>query len=80
MKILMLAEGMDIGGAETHVATLIRALRKEGDEVTLLSMDGRYRRELIGEGVRCVQAPTGARDPYSLAVCRRVLRRLLPEG
>ncbi len=80
MKILMLAEGMDIGGAETHVLTLIRALVKMKDEVTLVSMGGRYRDELRTEGIRCIDAPSGKRDPQSLRVCARILRELIKEG
>lgn len=80
MKILMLAEGMDIGGAETHVLTLIRALRTMKDEVTLVSMGGRYRDELCSEGIRCIDAPSGRRDPKSLKTCARILRELIQEG
>ena len=80
MKILMIAEGMDIGGAETHVLTLIRALMKRGDTVTLLSMGGRYREELRKEGVRCIDVPSGKRDPLSLYACAHTLRRLMREG
>lgn len=66
MKILMLTEGMDIGGAETHVLTLCRALIQGGNEITLLCAGGRYADALSHEGVRCVIAPTGGRDARSL--------------
>ena len=42
MKILFLTDGMGIGGAETHILTLIGELTKRGIEVTLLSAGGEY--------------------------------------
>ena len=42
MKILMLADKMDIGGAETHIITLIEELIKRGIDVTLVSNGGVY--------------------------------------
>ena len=79
MKILMITEGMDIGGAETHVLTLCRALLKRGDEITLLSSGGRYADELAGEGVRCLTAPTRGRDPRSLQKTAHAIRRVCRE-
>ena len=80
MKILMVSEGMDIGGAETHVLTLIRALSERGDKVTLLCAGGRYHDALVREGIRCVVAPTNRRDPISLLKSARALHKLVGEG
>ena len=42
MKILIATDGMDIGGAETHVFTLINELKRRGIDVTLISAGGPY--------------------------------------
>jgi hypothetical protein len=46
MKVLLLTDRMDIGGAETHVLTLMGELIKMGCELTLLTSGGVYMNEL----------------------------------
>ena len=40
MKILILTDRLDVGGAETHIALLARELIKDGHEVTVASSGG----------------------------------------
>ena len=44
MKILMLADTMDIGGAETHVYELSRSLSSMGHRIKILSGGGKTAR------------------------------------
>ena len=66
MKILIATDGMDIGGAETHVFTLINELKRRGIDVTLISAGGPYADILEKSGVRCIKAPLNKRDPISI--------------
>ena len=52
MKILMLCDSMDCGGAETHVLTLSSALVARGHEVYIVSRGGRLVKELLRAGVK----------------------------
>lgn len=53
MKILMLADGMERGGAESHLETLILGLLERGHEIGLLSLGGGVADRLKEAGVRC---------------------------
>ena len=77
MKILMLCDSMDCGGAETHILTLSASLVLCGHEVCVASSGGRLVSALCKAGVRHVTLPFGARSPLSLLSCRIALERLL---
>ena len=79
MKILMIGEGMELGGCETHIYELTRGLVRQGHEVVLLSEGGRYARALKNEGIRTIDAPTGRRSPVALIRSIRAIRRVLRE-
>ncbi len=79
MKILMIGEGMDIGGCETHIYELTRGLINEGHEVVLLSAKGRFATSLEEQGVRVEYAPTNKRTPFALIRSAFRIRRLLRE-
>ena len=57
MKVLLLIDGMGIGGAETHVLTLARALKKKGVCVTVLCDGGIYADALKKSGISVLFAP-----------------------
>ena len=76
MKVLMLCEGMDVGGCETHVYELILALKEFRNEVTLVCEGGRFAELLENAGVRIIRLPTKRRDPLSLFRTAFALRRL----
>lgn len=80
MKVLMLCEGMDVGGCETHVYELILALKEFRNEVTLVCEGGRFAELLENAGVRIIRLPTKRRDPLSLFRTAFALRRLAREG
>lgn len=73
MKILIATDKMDIGGAETHVFTLIGELRRVC-RVTLISSGGVYEQILKKSGIRCVRAPFDKRDAFSIKRSRKILK------
>lgn len=58
MKILMLTDSMENGGAETHVYELSRSLCRLGHRVTVLSRGGAMAQRLKAEGIRHIEIPT----------------------
>ena len=79
MKILLLTDTLDRGGAETHVETLARMLTDTGDEVCLLSSGGEIARRLEEYGIRHVLMPPPSHSPIAFYKRRRILVRLLGE-
>ena len=77
MKILMLTDKMDMGGAETHIRELVLGLRKMGVEVHLLSGGGRLADSLEKEGVRQFRTSLFCRRPLALLAARCRIRRLV---
>ncbi len=83
MKILMATMGMDIGGAETHIAELAVALRRLGHDVCVVSNGGVYVAELERAGVRHENAPLNRRSfPTmfeSLCILYKIIKREKPD-
>ncbi len=77
MHILMLTDSMDIGGAETHILTLCRALVQNGHRVSLLSGGGLLEKQAADAGVICLRWPVRRRTPRALLICARRLRSLV---
>ena len=83
MKILMTLMGLDIGGAETHVAELAKELTRQGHEVVIASNGGVYVPELEACGIRHVTVPMNQRSiPLmlkSLTLLRQTILREKPD-
>ena len=79
MRILLVTEGMERGGAETHVAALARGLRDAGDEVEVLSAGGREAERLLREGVGQICVPF-CRTPVGAVKSILAMRRALTRG
>lgn len=77
MKILMLTDRMEAGGAETHIAQLIRGLRHMGAEVWLLCGGGTLADSLESEGIRIIRAPLPSHSPRVLWSIRRDILSLV---
>ncbi len=77
MKILMVLMGLDIGGAETHVVELSKALALRGHDITVVSSGGIFVDELLRAGMRHVKLPLGSRRLVKLLKSYIGLRRLL---
>ncbi len=76
-KILMALMGLEIGGAETHVVELSRALKQKGYEIVIVSNGGVYEKELTDEGIRCYRAPLHRRSISDMLRSLRILRRVI---
>ncbi|MBR6052031.1 MAG: polysaccharide pyruvyl transferase CsaB [Clostridia bacterium] len=77
MKILIATMKMGIGGAETHIIELCRALVSHRHSVTVASAGGCLAAELKKIGVTHVTLPLNKKDPISLLRSRRALKRLI---
>lgn len=66
MKILMLTDKMEAGGAETHIETLALALTARGHDVTVLSAGGRIADRLEAAGVKQIRRRFAGRNPFRL--------------
>ena len=82
-NILMVTMGLDIGGAETHIVELAKALQAQGHQVTVMSNGGVYEAELTAAGVNCLWAPLHRRTPAtllkSLVLLRKYIGALAPD-
>lgn len=77
MKILLLTDKMDMGGAETHVAQLARGLKNTGVDVAVLSGGGRMAELLEAEGIPQIFAPLPTHNLLLLRKIRKQLRALV---
>lgn len=83
MKILLLTDRLESGGAETHVEVLAAGLRAGGQDVTVLSAGGRIADRLEAAGVRQLRVPAPGRNPLRLLrlLCRlrRIVKKMQPD-
>ncbi len=77
MKILMTLMGLDIGGAETHVLELSRALADMGADITVASKGGVYVKELETCGIRHVKLPLHTKNPIAVLKSYFGLKKLI---
>ncbi len=77
MKILMTLMGLDIGGAETHVLELSRALKEMGAEIIVASNGGVYVEELKECGIRHVRLPLHTKNPFAVIKSYFGLKKLI---
>ncbi len=64
MKILMTLMGLEIGGAETHVVELSKALKNMGHDITVASNGGVYQKELEEHGIPHINIPLHSKKPW----------------
>lgn len=79
VKILLLADRMEMGGAETHIAQLARGLCAMGCEVSILSEGGALADVLAKEGIGQIFAHLSTKSPLRLFSLGRALRRLVQD-
>ena len=77
MKILMCTMALDIGGAETHVLELSRALCNMGHDVTVASNGGVYVAELEACGIKHVKLPLHTKVPSRVVKSYFALKKLI---
>lgn len=73
MKILLLTDRMNTGGAETHIAQLAVELSAMGHEVAILSSGGATATALEQRGIRQIVLPLDTRNPFRRCRLRRRL-------
>ena len=76
-KILMATMGMQIGGAETHILELSKALKLMGHDVTVCSNGGVYVAQLEEAGIRHVHVPLHKRSISTIVKGYFGLRRFI---
>lgn len=83
MKILMATMGLDIGGAETHIVELSKALQSRGHQIVVVSNGGVYVPEIVADGIRHYNAPMNRRSVgemrKSFSVLEEVIRTEQPD-
>lgn len=77
--ILLAAMALDLGGAETHVISLARELKRRGHKVMVASAGGRMVSMLSDVGIPHFEIPMDSRSPVVLFRAYRLLRRLMVE-
>ena len=71
MKVLMATMQLDIGGAETHIVELSKALKRRGVEVLVASNGGAYVPELESAGIPHFKVALHSKSPSVLRkACR----------
>ncbi len=80
MKILMVLNGLEIGGAETHVMELALSLLKRGYEVEVASNGGAYVAELEKNGIVHHNCPLNALKLKNLTKSYKRLKQIIRRG
>ena len=79
-KILIAIMSMEIGGAETHVLELCKALQKKGMQVYVASNGGAYEPELAACGVIHYKVPLHNKQLYNMLHAYRALKNIISEN
>ena len=72
-NIVMLTMGLNIGGAETHIVELAKALKDKGHNVTVFSSGGVYAEHLENHGITHIVAPMNTKKLDKLSYCIKLL-------
>lgn len=80
MKILMIIDSIDIGGAETHLINLVEALKKYGYESYVTSSGGIYEEELKQENIDHYKLPVNSKNPIKLSLTLIKLRKYIKDN
>ncbi len=79
MKILMVLMGLEIGGAETHVAELAIELSRRGYEVHIASNGGVYEKEISKYNIKHHKLPLHTKTPVNIAKSYIGLKKIIKE-
>ena len=79
MKILILTDRLDIGGAETHIALLAQKLSEEGHAVTVASSGGAIAERLKDLRIAHISMPLGTHSPIRWLILRQKIRNLIKQ-
>ncbi len=79
MRVLMATMKLDIGGAETHIVELSKALARQGVEVFVASNGGAYEAELQEAGITHIPIPFHTKNPVLMGKAYRELKKAVEE-
>lgn len=79
LRVLLLADGMESGGVETHLETLAAGLRARGHTMGLLSRGGKIADRMAKNGVFCRELPAIGHHPAALLAAGRILNAEIAE-
>ena len=79
-KVLLALMMMDIGGAETHVLELSKALAKIGIDVYVVSKGGIFVKELEAHGIKHFSLPLHNKSPQNLIKSYFGLKKIITEN
>jgi polysaccharide pyruvyl transferase CsaB len=79
MKILLASMRMDIGGAETHVLELAKALKDRGHTVVVISEGGIFVPTLVSYGIEHIIAPLSSKKPTDIIKSYIILQNSIKE-
>ncbi len=77
MRVLMATMQLDIGGAETHIVELSKALARRGVEVFVVSNGGAYVSELESAGIKHFEAPLHSKSVGDMRKAYSKLERII---
>lgn len=77
MKILMALNGLDIGGAETHVVELSKEIQRRGHKVIMVSSGGVYQKEVEESGITHYTVLLTSRSPVAIASSKKQLKEII---
>lgn len=80
MRVLIATMQLDIGGAETHIVELSKALTRRGIEVITASNGGAYVKELEDAGIKHIRVPFHSKNPLCLYQAYKQLKQIIFEN
>ncbi|MCL1999102.1 MAG: glycosyltransferase, partial [Turicibacter sp.] len=80
IKILVATMSMEIGGAETHILELCKALQRKGLRVYVASNGGAYEPELAECGIIHHKVPLHNKQPFNIFAAYRTLKRIIVQN
>jgi len=80
VKVLIALMGLELGGAETYVLELCKALRRRGLDVYVVSNGGVYETELIRNGVKHFKLPLHNKKPTNLISSYFSLKKIITDN
>lgn len=79
MKILMALAGLEIGGAETHVAELSKELKRLGHDVIVISGGGVYVKEIEDFGIKHYTVPVKRRNIPDIIKSMSMIKKIIKD-
>lgn len=79
MKVLITANGVDIGGAETYVCNLAIGLKKEGIDPIVISNGGAFEENLKKHSITHIHAPLFNKDIISLIKAYKTINKVITQ-